>query len=44
METARDLIAGQGADLALAAVVIAGLVAVMGLFSLRGLRSAETAG
>jgi ABC-2 type transport system permease protein len=40
----RNLLAGQTADLALVAVVIAGMLALMGFFALRGLRSAEAAG
>ena len=40
----RDLLAGQTADIALVAVVIAGLLAVMSFFALRGMRSAEAAG
>jgi hypothetical protein len=39
----RDLLAGQAADLALAFGVVAGTVVAMGLFALRGLRSAENA-
>jgi ABC-2 type transport system permease protein len=40
----RNLLAGQTADIALVAVVIAGLLAVMSFFALRGMRSAEAAG
>jgi ABC-2 type transport system permease protein len=44
LDAGRDLLAGQAADLALAFGVVGGLVIAMGLFALRGLRSAEAAG
>jgi ABC-2 type transport system permease protein len=40
----RNLLAGQTADVALVVAVIAGLIAVMGFWAMRGLRSAEAAG
>jgi ABC-2 type transport system permease protein len=40
----RNLLAGQTADIALVIAVIAGLIAVMGFWAMRGLRSAEAAG
>jgi ABC-2 type transport system permease protein len=44
MDGARDFISGQDADLLLIAGVLAALLAVLGLWALRGLRSAEAAG
>jgi ABC-2 type transport system permease protein len=40
----RDLLAGEAADVMLAVGVIAGLIALMLVAAMRGLRSAETAG
>jgi ABC-2 type transport system permease protein len=44
METVRDLLAGQPADLLLAFGVAVGLAAVLSVFAVRGLRKAEAAG
>ncbi len=44
LETGRDFISGQHADLALAAGVTVGLVVVFGIWAVRGLRAAEAAG
>jgi ABC-2 type transport system permease protein len=44
METGRELLAGQPADFLLALGVAAGMVAVLFVFAIRGLRSAEAAG
>ena len=44
MDGTRDFISGQDADLLLIAGVLAAMLAVMGLWAVRGLRSAETAG
>lgn len=43
METGRELLAGQPADLIAAFAIAAGLVALFYLFALRGLRKAEAA-
>ena len=44
METGRELLAGQGADVLGAVAIGAGLLALMGVFAMRGLRKAEAAG
>lgn len=44
METGRELLAGQAADVLGALAIAAGLVAVMLVFAITGLRKAETAG
>jgi len=44
METARDLIAGQGAPYLATLGVIVALLAVVTIFMFRGLRQAEAAG
>ncbi len=44
METGRELLAGQPADVLGALAIAAGLVAAMLVFAIRGLRKAETAG
>jgi ABC-type polysaccharide/polyol phosphate export permease len=44
METGRNLLAGQHADVLGALAIAAGLVAVLVVFAIRGLRSAEAAG
>jgi ABC-2 type transport system permease protein len=44
MEAIRDLLAGQPADYLGALAVALGLAAALGVFALRGLRKAETAG
>ena len=44
METGRELLAGQPADVLGALAIAAGLVAAMLIFAIRGLRKAETAG
>ena len=44
MEGARDFISGQDANLVLIAGVLGGMLAVLGVWALRGLRSAESAG
>lgn len=44
METARDLLAGQPADFLVALAVAGGLVALMFVFAITGLRRAERAG
>jgi len=44
MEAGRDLLAGQPADFLGALAIALGMVALLGIFAIRGLRSAETAG
>jgi ABC-2 type transport system permease protein len=44
MEAGRELLAGQPADLAAALAIALGLVALLAIFALRGLRRAEAAG
>jgi ABC-2 type transport system permease protein len=44
METSRDLIAGNGADYLATLGLIAGLLALVFVFAIRGLRQAEAAG
>jgi ABC-2 type transport system permease protein len=44
MEAGRELLAGQPADLAAALAIALGLVALLAIFALRGLRKAEAAG
>ena len=44
METGRDLIAGQPSEFLAALAIAAGMVALLLLFAIRGLRSAEAAG
>jgi ABC-type multidrug transport system permease subunit len=44
METGRELIAGQPADFLAALAIALGLVFALGVFAIRGLRSAEAAG
>jgi ABC-2 type transport system permease protein len=44
METGRELLAGQPADFLAAFAIGLGLVALLGIFAIRGLRKAETAG
>ena len=44
LETGRDFISGEHADLALAAAVSVGLVLVFSVWAVRGLRQAENAG
>jgi ABC-2 type transport system permease protein len=44
METGRELLAGQPADFLAALAIALGLVALLGLFAIRGLRKAEAAG
>jgi ABC-2 type transport system permease protein len=44
METGRELLAGQPADLLGALAIAGGLVALLAVFAIRGLRSAEAAG
>ncbi len=44
LNAGRALLAGDVADVGLAALVLAGMAALMLIFALRGLRSAETAG
>jgi ABC-2 type transport system permease protein len=43
METGRELLAGQPADFLLALAIVVGMVALLCLFAVRGLRKAETA-
>jgi ABC-2 type transport system permease protein len=43
VEAGRDLISGQGPEVALVLAVAAGMVALLGLWSVRGLRIAERA-
>jgi ABC-2 type transport system permease protein len=43
METGRELLAGQPADFLAALAIVLGMVALLGLFAVRGLRKAETA-
>ena len=44
MEAGRELLAGQSADVLGALAIATGLVAVMVVFAIRGLRKAEVAG
>jgi ABC-type multidrug transport system permease subunit len=44
METGRELIAGQPADFIAALAIAVGMVALLAVFAVRGLRSAEAAG
>jgi len=44
METGRELLAGQPADFLAALAIALGLVALLGVFAIRGLRQAEAAG
>lgn len=44
METGRELLAGQPTDFLAALAIAIGLVALLGIFAIRGLRKAETAG
>lgn len=44
METGRELLAGQPTDFLAALAIALGLVALLGIFGIRGLRKAETAG
>jgi ABC-2 type transport system permease protein len=44
MEAGRELLAGQPADFAAALAIALGLVALLAIFALRGLRKAEAAG
>jgi ABC-2 type transport system permease protein len=44
METGRELLAGQPADFLAALAIAAGLVALLSMFAIRGLRKAEAAG
>jgi ABC-2 type transport system permease protein len=44
METGRDLVAGQPSEFLAALAIAAGMVALLLLFAIRGLRSAEAAG
>jgi ABC-2 type transport system permease protein len=44
METGRELIAGQQADFLAALAIAVGLAALLAVFAIRGLRSAEAAG
>jgi hypothetical protein len=44
METARDLIAGQGAHYLATLGIVVALLAVVTIFMFRGLRQAEAAG
>ncbi|HEX6586051.1 MAG TPA: ABC transporter permease [Solirubrobacterales bacterium] len=44
MEAGRELLAGQPADFLAAFAIGLGLVALLGIFAIRGLRKAETAG
>jgi ABC-type multidrug transport system permease subunit len=44
METGRDLLAGQPSEFLTALAIAVGMVAVLAVFAIRGLRSAEAAG
>ena len=44
METGRELLAGQPADFGAALAIALGMIALLGLFAVRGLRKAEAAG